>query len=71
VNGIIIEFKALNYLNNDAVVQIKNYMKHYNSNQGLIINFNQKNSKLDIRFIYNEMIFTFENGTFTLNGGTL
>ena len=68
INGIIIEFKALNYLNNDAVIQIKNYMKHYNSNQGLIINFNQKNNKLDIRFIYNEMIFTFENGTFILNG---
>jgi GxxExxY protein len=59
VNDVIIEFKALNYLNNDPVVQIKNYIKQYsNVNsiccQGLVINFNQKTGNVDKVYVFGE-----------------
>ena len=63
VNDIIIEFKAVTHLNNDAVIQIKNYMKHYSISKGVVINFNQKNNLLDIRYIQGELVY---DNTFTL-----
>jgi GxxExxY protein len=55
-NNLIIELKAISNFNNDtAVVQIKNYMKHYSINNGVIINFGQPNKggsgELNIKYI--------------------
>ena len=66
VNGFIVEFKAINYLNNDAIIQTKNYMKHYSISQGLVINFNQKNTAIDIKYINGDSIYTLNSdNTFT------
>jgi GxxExxY protein len=69
LNNFIIELKALsNFNNNDNVVQIKNYMKHYNIQEGLVINFGQPSKnclgKVDFKYIFGEKIYTFLNGTF-------
>lgn len=63
VNDVIIELKALNYLNNDPVTQIKNYIKQYNEVNsiicyGLVINFNQKNGNVDKVCIIGENTLT-------------
>jgi len=66
VNSFIIEFKAINHLNNDAIIQTKNYMKHYSISQGLVINFNQKNTSIDVRYINGDSIYTLnQDNTFT------
>ena len=62
----IIEFKAINHLSNDAIIQTKNYMKHYSISQGLVINFNQKNTAIDIKYINGDSIYTLnQDNTFT------
>jgi GxxExxY protein len=74
-NSIILEFKAISHVNNDAVIQIKNYMKYYLMTQGLVINFGQctKNNagSLDIIYINGETIFHFIEGMFQLQEKTL
>jgi len=62
--NIIIELKAINTLNNDAVIQTKNYMNHYSISTGLVINFGQSKSGLGIILISNGIVHDFVNGTF-------
>ena len=62
--NIIIELKAINTLNNDAVIQTKNYMNHYSISTGLVINFGQSKSGLGIILINNGIVHDFVNGTF-------
>ena len=62
--NIIIELKAINTLNNDAVSQTKNYMNHYSISTGLVINFGQSKSGLGIILISNGIVHDFVNGTF-------
>jgi hypothetical protein len=62
--NIIIELKAINTLNNDAVIQTKNYMNHYSIPTGLVINFGQSKSGLGIILINNGIVHDFVNGTF-------
>ena len=61
---IIIELKAINTLNNDAVIQTKNYMNHYSISTGLVINFGQSKTGLGIILISNGIVHDFVNGTF-------
>jgi len=61
---VIIELKAINTLNNDAIIQTKNYMKHYSLSVGLIVNFGQSRNGLSIILISNGTIHDFINGTF-------
>ena len=42
LENFIIELKAINTLNNDAIIQTKNYMSHYNITTGIVINFGGK-----------------------------
>jgi GxxExxY protein len=63
-NKIILELKAVNNLNNDCIVQIRNYMKYYSTPEGLVFNFNQRNGSLDIRYILQDTVFNFVNGSF-------
>ena len=75
--SVIIELKAIANLNNtEAIIQIKNYMKQHNINNGLIINFGQCNSKningsIGIKYLSGNQIFNFENGNFIENLNTL
>jgi GxxExxY protein len=65
--NFILEFKAVNTLNNDAIIQIKNYMNHYSINSGMIVNFGQtkaNNKNLGIILLQNNAIYDFVNGTF-------
>jgi GxxExxY protein len=65
LEDLIIELKAVNSLNNDAIIQIKNYMNHYSINTGLVINFGQTlKTGLGILFIANGVIHDLVNGTF-------
>jgi len=68
LDNFIIELKAINTLNNDAIIQIKNYMKHYSINSGMIINFTQfaknGNGTLGIILLKNGIIYDFTNGNF-------
>ena len=66
VKDIIIELKAVAHLNNDSIIQIRNYMKTTSILQGLIINFSQKICSIEIKYIEGDSIFTFENGVFTV-----
>ena len=74
-NNLIVELKAVNIFNSETGgIQIQNYMKHYNIQSGLIINFGQKYSgDLNIRYICNDKgimrIYNFVNGTFVENVG--
>ena len=61
---VIIELKAINTLNNDAIIQTKNYMNHYTIHSGIIINFGQSKSGLGIILIQNGGIHDFINGSF-------
>lgn len=63
LNNFIIELKAINNLNNDAIIQTKNYMDHYSISSGMIINFSQ-NGKMKFILLQNGNIFDFINGTF-------
>jgi GxxExxY protein len=65
VKDIIIELKAVAHLNNDSIIQIRNYMKTTGIAQGLIINFSQRNSSIELKYIQGDSTFTFENGIFT------
>ena len=64
LSNFIIELKAINTLNNDAIIQTKNYMGHYTISLGLIVNFGQSKSGLGIIFIEGGSIHDFVNGTF-------
>jgi GxxExxY protein len=67
LSNFILEFKAVNTLNNDAIIQIKNYMNQYSINSGMIINFGQtkaNNKNLGIILLQNNTIYDFVNGTF-------
>ena len=68
VPNFIIELKAVNTLNNDAIIQTKNYMNQYSINTGMIINFGQtvkNNSKnLGIILIQNGVIYDYLGNTF-------
>ena len=63
---LIIELKAINNFNNDAIIQIKNYMKYNTITEGIVINFGQKNNSLDIKLISGESIFNFVNDIFVI-----
>ena len=65
-NNFIIELKAVNNLNNDSVIQIKNYMKYYSILEGLIVNFGQNKNKLDMIYIQQDKLFNYTNGTFSM-----
>jgi len=76
LNNFIIELKAIsNFNNGDSIIQIKNYMKHYTIQEGLIINFGQptKNcsGKIEFKYILGEKVYTFVNGTFIENEITI
>jgi GxxExxY protein len=76
LNNFIIELKAVNALNNDAIVQTKNYMNHYCINSGIIINFGQsvKNNilgNLGIVLIKDNLIYDFVDNTFKPRGGEI
>jgi GxxExxY protein len=66
--NFILEFKAVNAINNDAIIQTRNYMNSHSMNSGMIINFGQtvksNNSNLAIILIQNNQIYDFMNGTF-------
>jgi GxxExxY protein len=62
--NIIIELKAINTLNNDAIIQTKNYMNHYSISLGLVVNFGQSKSGLGIILINSGVVHDFVNGNF-------
>jgi len=62
--NIIIELKAINTLNNDAIIQTKNYMNHYCISTGLVINFGQYKTGLGVILISNGIVHDFVNGQF-------
>jgi hypothetical protein len=64
IPNVIIELKAINTLNNDAIIQTKNYMNHYSFTTGIIINFGQSKSGLSIILLNNSTIHDYTNGTF-------
>jgi GxxExxY protein len=64
LENLIIELKAVNTLNNDSIIQIKNYMNYYSMNIGLIVNFGQSKSGLSIILLQNGVIYDLVNGTF-------
>ena len=68
LDNVIIELKAISSLNNDAVIQIKNYMKYYTFTEGLIINFGQptkaSQGSLEVKYISGNKVFDFIDGTF-------
>ena len=64
LSDVIIELKAINTLNNDAIIQTKNYMKHYNINSGMVVNFGQSKSGLGIILLSNGQIHDYTNGNF-------
>ena len=66
LDNFIIELKAINTLNNDAIIQTKNYMNHYNISSGMVINFGQSKSGLNIIYLNNDSIYDFINGSFNL-----
>jgi len=75
LNGIIIELKAINTLNNDALIQTKNYMNQHNISIGMVINFGQmvkNNTKnLNIILIRGDIIYDYINDSFIQRGGEL
>jgi GxxExxY protein len=75
LNGIIIELKAINVLNNDALIQTKNYMNQHNISTGIIINFGQTmktNAKnISIVLIQDTVIYDYTNGSFIQRGGEI
>ena len=72
LQNFIIELKAINTLNNDCIIQTKNYMNSYSIGTGIIINFGQtvkSNSKnLGIILIKDNIIYDYTNGTFVVRG---
>ena len=64
LSTFIIELKAINNLNNDAIIQTKNYMMYHNINSGLIVNFGQSKTGLGIILISGGIVHDFVNGTF-------
>jgi GxxExxY protein len=75
LENIIIELKAINVLNNDAITQTRNYMNQHSKFVGLIINFGQtvKSNTKNIGFILiqGENIYDYSNGTFVQRGNEL
>jgi hypothetical protein len=66
LSNFIIELKAVNNLNNDALIQIKNYMGHYSITSGMIINFGQSKHGLGIVLLQNGSVYDFTNGSFNV-----
>jgi GxxExxY protein len=64
LDDFIIELKAINTLNNDCIIQTKNYMKHYNITSGMVVNFGQSKYGLQIILINNDVLFDYINGSF-------
>jgi GxxExxY protein len=60
IHDTIIELKAVSKLTKDSVIQIRNYMKHHQMNNGIIINFGQptKNctGQLEMKWIQQNQI---------------
>jgi len=75
LNEIIIELKAVNVLNNDAIIQTRNYMSQHNITTGIIINFGQtvkSNTKnLGIILVQGETIYDYTANTFVARGSEL
>ena len=75
LNEIIIELKAVNVLNNDAIIQTRNYMSQHNITTGIIINFGQtvkSNTKnLGIILVQGETIYDYTGGSFVVRGSEL
>lgn len=75
LNELIIELKAVNVLNNDAIVQTRNYMSQHNITTGIIINFGQtvkNNTKnLGIILVQDETIYDYTGNTFVARGSEL
>ena len=75
LNELIIELKAVNVLNNDAIVQTRNYMSQHNITTGIIINFGQtvkNNTKnLGIILVQGEIIYDYTGNTFVARGSEL
>ena len=68
LNNLIIELKAINILNNDALIQIKNYMNQHNTFNGIVINFGQSTKgsgkNLGIILVKDQVIYDYTNETF-------
>ena len=75
LNEIIIELKAVNVLNNDAIIQTRNYMSQHNITTGIIINFGQtvkSNTKnLGIILVQGETIYDYTGNSFVSRGSEL
>jgi GxxExxY protein len=75
LENVIIELKAVNVLNNDAVIQTRNYMSQHNIPTGVIINFGQtvkSNAKnLGIVLVQGETLYDYTGGTFVPRGSEL
>ena len=73
--NIIIELKAINTLNNDALIQTKNYMSQHNIDTGMIINFGQSTKgtikNLGIILIQGQVIYDYVNNSFVPRGGEI
>jgi GxxExxY protein len=66
--NFILEFKAVNAINNDAIIQTRNYMNSHSMNSGMIINFGQtvksNNCNLAIVLLQNNHVYDLMNGIF-------
>ena len=75
LNNLIIELKAINVLNNDALIQIKNYMIQHSINNGLIVNFGQNTKSsgknLGIILVKDQIIYYYTNETFIQSSSEL
>jgi GxxExxY protein len=69
LENLIIELKAIGLLNNEAVVQTKNYMKQFGLTTGMVINFGQSvkhtlSTNLNIVLIRDDLIYDLIGGNF-------
>ena len=60
LNDLIIELKAISKITIESIIQIKNYMKHHQINNGMVINFGQStkssSGQLEIHLIQHDRI---------------
>lgn len=69
LDNLIIELKAIGMMNNEALVQTKNYMKHYGLTTGMVINFGQSvkhtlSTNLNIVLLRDETIYDLVGSNF-------
>ena len=57
-------FLKVKSINNDAIIQTRNYMNSHSMNCGMIINFGQSKTGLQLVFVQNDDIYDFTNKTF-------